>query len=203
MAGRWLIRFEPSTGCLSDVFDRESQLPLCPANGRMNWGMLRYEHRGRQDYQHFLNAYMGAPPRPWWAEEDFKKWGLDLETRETATLRCGSAVVERGATATSVRNRLQCMGESRLKDGCPVDPWLLWTFSHETARIDLTIGWPRKPATGFPEALWLGFRMPGMRGNVVKIHYWSATISSSAAAALRSGLSAVRSGSFSRRASSR
>jgi hypothetical protein len=28
MAGRWLIRFEPSTGCLSDVFDRESQLTL-------------------------------------------------------------------------------------------------------------------------------------------------------------------------------
>lgn len=174
VAGRWLVRFEPATGCVSDIFDRHSQLALSPANGRMNWGLLRYEQVGRQDYQRFLNDYMGDPPRPWWAEEDFKKWGLDLETRETATLRCGSAVVQRGAESTSVLIRLQLMGESQLLEGSPADPWLLWTFPHEAARLDLTMGWSHKAPTGAPEALWLGFRMPEdlRRFSMKKLGVW-------------------------------
>jgi len=160
VAGRWAIRFEPATGCLSEVYDQQTQRTLSPSDGRMNWGLLRYEHFGRQDYHDFLDYYMGESPRPWWAEEDFKKWGLARERRETATLRCGGAEIEQSSCFTRVLIRPQFMGEAVLQEGIPEDPWLLWTFSHESPRIELSIGWSAKAAVGLPEALWLGFRMP-------------------------------------------
>jgi hypothetical protein len=160
VAGRWAVRFEPATGCLAEVYDAQTGLALCPSDGRMNWGLLRYEHFGKQDYQDFLDYYMGKAPRPWWAEEDFKKRGLTLERRETATLRCGGAEVEQGPGFTKVLIRPQFMGETILQEGIPENPWLLWTFSHQSPRIELSVGWSGKAAVGLAEALWLGFRMP-------------------------------------------
>lgn len=171
-AGRWLVRLEPATGLPSEIFDLEADASICSGAGRMGWGLLRYEHYGRQDYLRFLDSYMGTSPRPWWAEEDFRKIGLPQETRESATLRCDSVHVERGPGSTRILVLVGFLGDARLQAGAPQRIGVSWIFHHSKPRIELTIGWSHKPATRLAEALWLGFRIPFEQCRMKKLGQW-------------------------------
>jgi len=160
-AGRWLIRLEPATGALTQLFDQETGREFCPGGGRLNWGVLHYEQYGHEDYSRFLDAYMGPPPRPWWAEEDFNKFGLPRAQRRSSTLRGDGVRVEQTPDRTRVLIRQQFFGDAELLPAAPEHPALLWTFHAHQPIVDLQVGWDRKAATRMPEALWLGFRLEG------------------------------------------
>ncbi len=160
-AGRWLIRLEPATACLTSLFDRERGEEYCPGSGRLNWGILHYEQYGSEDYKRFLDAYMGEAPRAWWSEEDFSRFGLPRSHRASSTLRGNGVWIKRGEAFTQLLCKQQFFGTADLLDGAPQDPALLWTFYHDEARIEVQVGWDHKEATRMPEALWLNFRLPG------------------------------------------
>jgi hypothetical protein len=159
-AGRWLIRLEPATGCLSQLTDLETGQSHVPKGGRLGGAILKYEQYGTEDYQDFLDAYMGPPPRPWWAEEDFNKFGLPGRRRQSATLRGHGVWIRRYADRTELVARQQFYGAADLLDRAPEDPALHWTIHHDRPHIELRVGWNRKAPTRKAEALWLGFRLP-------------------------------------------
>lgn len=158
-AGRWLIRFDPSTNCLSTVHDLETGRDLCPASGRSAWGIPAYGLYGSESYRDYLDAYMGPPPRPWWAEEDFSKPGLHrvLPHDLAATLSGGEVSIRVEGNRTLLYTGMQFLGEPEVVENAPRNPRIKWTFHHEKPLIEVSIQWSQKAATRLPEAGWFGF----------------------------------------------
>lgn len=176
VAGRWAIRFEPASGSLSQLYDTETGLDLCPDHGRLAWGIVQYELYGRKDYTNYLRDYFGEPPYPWWAVEDFSKIGLppELERGLRADLRFGGGRIRALKDRTEVVTSVQFLGEGLVLEGAPEDLAVAWTFHHREPVVGIRLGWNRKAATRLPESCWFGFRLPGIvsKSRYKKLGQW-------------------------------
>jgi hypothetical protein len=161
-AGRWLLRFIPGTGCLSQVFDQNSRTDLIPPDGRHAWGLPLYRLHGSESFERYLDAYVGPPPRPGWADGDLGKPGIGdvLPHDLNATLRPRGCVIDSRTDSTRVRIHMEFSGERLLLESAPAGLWIDWTFHHKLPRIDVRMGWERKAATRLAESIWFGFHFP-------------------------------------------
>lgn len=163
-AGRWLVRIQPGSGTLATVFDTITRRDLCPDDGRLAWAIPRYELYGADHYNTFLEGYMGKAPRPWWAEEDFRKMGLHevLPAGMAATIAAEGLRMKTSGKATRLRVTSRFRGEALLLQNAPSELITEWTFHHDDPCIELSLRWSAKVPTRLPEAGWIGFRLPAI-----------------------------------------
>ncbi len=146
------VRIDGAVGDLVELRDEERSW----ASENCRLASLGYEIFSAADYGEFYRAYNRDTDRNgWWAIRDFTKPGLDaLGMDHTAWLPQVDDV--QLTSSLSRRVLLRFPDEAVNRFGCPELFTVDYRLTGRTLGID--VQWFDKPATRYPEALWLSFQ---------------------------------------------
>ncbi len=155
-AGGFDVGIDSARGDLVELTDRDGGLFW--ASERRRLASLGYEIFSAEDYQAFYRAYNRDGHRnAAWSIPDFTKPGLDSLGDERRTW---SPQVEdiQITGPESRRVLLTCPRETVDRFGCPELFTVDYRLEADARAVQITVQWFDKPATRWPEALWLSFR---------------------------------------------
>jgi hypothetical protein len=164
-ANHFKVNIDQNTGALQSLVVKSTGKELAGGNNLL--GLLRYQTFNEDDYSQFMNEYLinmdvNFSPE-WknsdWAFYDFNKPGINQagaisDIRKSDLMWSGW---RNTGTAIELLVKVSfsqwCYDES----GAPQELYVLYSFPHADAVVDIKLQWFNKPACRFPEALWYSF----------------------------------------------
>ncbi len=122
--------------------------------------LFTYQTLSRGDYDRFMAAYLKSSAD--WAFKDFGKPNIEKQGAKSQEWQPGSATVhvEETAAAHRIVVGLQFKDDAAFESGLasfPRKAFIELVLPKAEAAIHVNLSWFGKPATRFPEALWLSF----------------------------------------------
>jgi len=154
----YLLELDGKTGAITRLKNKATGREWASATNPI--ALLTYQTLSKSDYDRFMAAYLKS--RADWAFKDFGKPNIELKGAKSQEWQPGETVVhvEETASAHRILVRLQFKDDAAFDAGLACYPrraYMEMVLPKAEAAIHMNLSWFDKPATRFPEALWLTF----------------------------------------------
>ena len=163
------IGFNTATGAINRLVHRPTGIRLASPSNEI--ARFRYDLYSSSDYAYFWDHYnRNKYSTRWWAKQDFTKPGLDRTLTRPRHWFSRLERVYKRIEGGALRCRLELsVSEEAVRFGCPRRLVVTLATSDRDTAFHIELAWFDKAANRVPEAMWLGFSVPGIPSDGVRI----------------------------------